>query len=179
MVDDLITATQYDIEEQDNTLFTHESDSEEVIVERIVQMYTKPATIYSDSSSTSIKLEGDEDEDLEQIHTLSSFTAYRFSYLLTIIYVLLSVVSLGFLLLVSFWWPALRTYMTHWKCKKKELNKATCVVLKSKVSGEVTVCSIRELSFYVNKKMIAVRVYVYRHVCYIYDRSVNAFVRIK
>ena len=163
----------YDIEEHDSALPFRESDSEEVIEERIVQMYTKQSTTSSSSKYSTLE----DEEDLEQIHTVSGFTAYTHSYLLSTLFIIGCLCTLGLLLLLCKWYPALQVYLTHWRCSTK-LRHATTVLLKSKVSGDLTVCQVREVAFYIKKKFVKVKIYSYRHACFIYDPSLDMFVRV-
>jgi hypothetical protein len=170
----------FEIEEETNSVFG--DCDEEVIEEKIVREYTKPpivkekGTLYL--SQTSIVLDGEDEEDLEQIHTVRSVTAFRHSYLLEVLFWLLCLLSLFILLLIVRWLPFIKLYLTHWRVRPSQLYRATTLLIKSKVSGELSICPIKDVTFYLNRKVVTLRIYVYRNATYIYNKKANAFSRV-
>jgi cation-transporting ATPase 13A2 len=170
----------FEIEEETNSVFGDRDEEE--IEEKIVREYTKPPIVKEKGtfslSQTSIVLDGEDEEDLEQIHTVRSVTAFRHSYLLEVLFWLLCLFSLFILLLIVRWWPFIKLYLTHWRVRPSQLYRATTLLIKSKVSGELSICPIKDVTFYINRKAVTLRIYVYRNATYIYNKKANSFSRV-
>ena len=101
--------------------------------------------------------------------------SYKRNLWLTILFYFLCFATLGILPLICHWYPFVMLYMTHLKSDK---SNATAVLLESTMSKQKSVEYVREVDMMIPDSYTRVRVFKYRHACFIYDPRKNDFVRV-
>ncbi|KAL0490279.1 hypothetical protein AKO1_014011, partial [Acrasis kona] len=118
-----------------------------------------------------------DEKDFDEVHTVICIKGYKDNLVLTVIFYLLCVLSLGSLLLFSRWFPKIWLLLTHLPCP---LSSATSVLIKSRVGNHNTICKIQSVDistiansssqFHTQAKIIN-----YRHLNYIFDQQNQQF----
>ncbi|KAL9655984.1 hypothetical protein ABK040_007605 [Willaertia magna] len=86
----------------------------------------------------------------EEIHEMIYCKGMKHLLYLEILFWLLVIITFGILLLICKWFVTLKTFLTH-KFTKSYCN-ATCVIVKSKITNDLTVCNLQNGFIIVNKK---------------------------
>jgi hypothetical protein len=104
---------------------------------------------------------------------------YEHSMILTIVYIVLCVGTLGGVLLITKWFPQWRVYLTHWR---STFEKCTTVVIKCTNNKAIEVCKVIEENTYYQssdsqqQEVLTLRMMYFRRKCYIYNSRMNVFV---
>lgn len=122
-----------------------------------------------------------EEEDLDMVHAMQSYDMYTQNTVLLVFYYIFCVLTLGVLpLLIARWFPTLKLRMTQ--VKSKSIKAATNVLVKAKISGDLTVCEIFRaivdvctcVFIYIFKGQQYV-LFTYRNVNFLYDDESSTF----